>query len=86
MPKSKELTEFERGKIVGLSKINLSVRKIAAVLLLKKSTVQDIINKYRRHGLVITILRRGRPPILTSQNTRALIKIVKMIGRFHLMN
>src|ERR1700722_3232837 len=77
MPKSKELTEFECGEIVGLSKINLSVRKIAKVLLLKKSTIQDVIDKYRRRGLVTAALQSGRPPILTPQDTRALVKIVK---------
>jgi len=77
MPKSKELTEFERGEIVGLSKINLSVRKIAEVLLIAKSTVQDVINKYRRRGLITAAPRSGRPPILTPRNTRTLIKMVK---------
>jgi len=77
MPKSKELTEFERGEIIGLSKINLSVRNIAKVLLLKKSTIQDVITKYRRRGLISAAPRSGRPPILTQRNTRALIKIVK---------
>jgi IS30 family transposase len=46
MLKSKELTKFEHGEIVGLSKINLSVRKISKVLLIVKSTIQDVINKY----------------------------------------
>jgi len=77
MPKSKELTEFERDEIVGLSKINLSVRKIAEVLLIAKSTVQDVINKYRRRGLITAAPRSGRPPILTPRNTRTLIKMVK---------
>ncbi|CAB4394295.1 unnamed protein product [Rhizophagus irregularis] len=77
MPKSKELTEFERGEIVGLSKINLSVRKIAEVLLIAKSTVQDVINKYRRCRLITAAPRSGRPPILTPRNTRTLIKMVK---------
>jgi len=77
MPKSKELTEFERDEIIGLSKINLSVRNIAKVLLLKKSTIHDVITKYRRRGLISAAPRSGRPPILTQRNTRALLKIVK---------
>lgn len=77
MPKSKELSEFERGEIVGLSKINLSVRKIAAVLLKKKSTVQDVISKYRRRGLTTAAPWSGRPRMFTERDTRALTKIIK---------
>ncbi|GES75580.1 aminoacyl tRNA synthase complex-interacting multifunctional protein 1-like [Rhizophagus clarus] len=74
---SKELTKFEHDEIVGLSKINLSVRKIAKVLLKAKSTVQDIINKYRKCGLITAAPQSGRPHILTSRNTRILTKMVK---------
>lgn len=77
MPKSKELTKFKHDEIIGLSKINLSVRKIMEILLIVKSTVQDVINKYWRHGLITAASWSGRPPILTLQNTRTLIKIVK---------
>ena len=77
MLKSKEFSEFECGEIIGLYKINLSVRNIAVVLLFKKSTVQDIINKYKNCGLVMAASRRGRPYFLTKRNTRTLVKIVK---------
>ena len=47
------------------------------MLLLKKSTIQDVITKYRKRGLETAAPRSGRPPILTPRNTRALVKIVK---------
>jgi transposase len=53
MPKFKKLSEFEYGKIIGLYKFNLSIRNIATILSFKKSTVQDVINKYKNHGLIM---------------------------------
>ena len=77
MPKRKELTDFERGEIVGLSKINLPQRQIAEILNHPKSTVGDVIKKYNDQGLTSTISRSGRPKILTDRDRRQLIKIIK---------
>ena len=46
MPKQRELTDFERGEIVGLSKGGFSQRKIAELLNIPKSTVGDVVKKY----------------------------------------
>ena len=44
--KHKELNEFERGKIIGLSEEGYSRRKISKILEIPKSTVQDTIKKF----------------------------------------
>jgi len=64
-------------KIIGLYKFNLSIRNIGAILSFKKSTVQDVLNKYKNHGLIMAAFWSGRPHLLTKHNTRALVKIVK---------
>ena len=50
MPKTCELTPFERGEIVGLSKGGHSVRNISEILGKPKSTVQDVITKYNEEN------------------------------------
>jgi IS30 family transposase len=55
MPKRKELTDFERGEIVGLHKAKIPQRKIAEILNHPKSTVGDVIKKYNEQGLTSTI-------------------------------
>jgi IS30 family transposase len=46
MPKGKELTEFERGEIIGLKKVNYSIREIANILKRSKTAVENTINDY----------------------------------------
>jgi|1186.fasta_scaffold111665_1 transposase len=77
MPKTRELTDFERGEIVGLSKGGSSQREIAQILNHPKSTVGDIIKKYNEQGLTSAASRSGRPKILTERDNRHLIKVVK---------
>jgi transposase len=77
MPKRKELTDFERGEIVGLHKAKIPQRKIAEILNHPKSTVGDVIKKYNEQGLTSTIPRSGRPKILTDRDKRQLVKIIK---------
>jgi len=77
MLKSKELTDFERGKIVGLHIGGFSIRKISEILKHPKSTVGDIVKKYNEQGLTSTLPRSGRPKILSERDNRQLIKITK---------
>ncbi len=46
MPKATQLSEFERGEIVGLKKANFSCREIAHILNRSKSAVEKTINDY----------------------------------------
>jgi transposase len=77
MSKKKELTDFERGEIIGLHKGGFSQRKITEILNIPKSTVGDVIKKYNDQGLTTTASRSGRPKILTERDERHLINLVK---------
>ncbi len=73
----KELTEFERGEIIGLWKGKHSLRDIEKILNHPKSTVHNIIDNYKKQNLTTAMSRSGRPKLLTERNTRQLTKIVK---------
>ncbi len=77
MPKSRELTFFERGEIVGLSKGEHSVRDISKILSIPKSTVHDVITKYNEENCTNTAPRSGRPLALSEQDKRQLGRIVQ---------
>lgn len=77
MSKTRELSDFERGEIVGLSKGNFSYRKIAEILDIPKSTVGDVVKKYNEQGFTTTAPRSGRPKILSEYDKKQLIKITK---------
>src|SRR5213078_4441412 len=77
MPKTCELTPFERGEIVGLSKGGHSVRNISKILGRPKSTVQDVITKYNEENRTDAAPRNGRPPALSERDKRQLGRIVR---------
>ncbi|GFX31844.1 hypothetical protein TNCV_171771 [Trichonephila clavipes] len=64
MGKSKELSEFDRGSIVGYHLCQKSVREIADILQKPKSTVRDIIGKWKRRDSETAEKRTGTPKIL----------------------
>ena len=77
----KELSEFQRGEIIGawkcreLGKKPISVRKIGESLGHPKSTVQDVITAYK-NGCETPAPRSGRPPILNDRDGRHLKKVL----------
>jgi transposase len=77
MSKRRELTDFERDEIVGLSKGGISQRNITTILDIPKSTVGEVIKKYNEEGLTTTASRSGRPKILSERDNRHLVKIAK---------
>ena len=77
----KELSEFQRGEIIGAWKCRefcekLSERKISKILGYPKSTVHEVIAAYRDHGIEKPSPRSGRPPILTERDGRHLMQIL----------
>ncbi|GFX17510.1 uncharacterized protein TNCV_3411101 [Trichonephila clavipes] len=50
MSKSKELSEFDRGSIVGCHLCGKSVREIEDILQKPTSTVSDVIVEWKRRG------------------------------------
>ena len=61
MPKTCELTDFEWGEIVGLSKSGHSEREIMRILEWSKTTVHNIIKKYQEEQQTSTAPQSGRP-------------------------
>jgi transposase len=62
MGKSGELSDFERGLVIGCHISKKSVRDIATLRKLPKSTVVDVIVKWKREGTTKMKPRPGRPP------------------------
>jgi len=77
MPKTRKLTDFECGEIIGLWKADFSTRDIEKVLGHSQKTISNIIIKYRDEGMTTTAQRSGRPKILSDQDKRHLIRTVK---------
>ena len=70
MAERKELTEFERGVIVGGWLFGHSEREIEEKTGHPKTTVHRTIEKYRETGTTDPLPRSGRPPVLTSRDKR----------------
>ena len=59
--KSQELTKAKKGAIIGLHKGGNSVRQIADIIGVAKSTVQDTVKKWKDTGSINNKTRIGRP-------------------------
>ncbi|SRR6266511_208301 len=77
MPKGNELSEFERGEIIGLKKANFSYREIANILNRSKTAVEHTINDYFKKNKTTAALKTGRPKKLSRRDERQLVKAVK---------
>ncbi|GFX20377.1 hypothetical protein TNCV_3487351 [Trichonephila clavipes] len=80
MSKSKELSEFNRGSIVGCHLCGKSVREIADILQKPKSMVSDVMVKWKRRCSETVEKRTGRPKILGERSRRTLKRVVKQIA------
>ena len=72
-----ELSEFERGIIIGGYKFGHSEREIEEITGHPKSTVHDTIERYLETGGGISRPRSGRPEILTQRDKRHLYRIAR---------
>jgi transposase len=72
-----ELTEFERGVIIGGWLFGHSERDIEVKTGHPKSTIHDTIERYRETGAGTSRPRSGRPPILTDRDKRHIVRIVR---------
>jgi transposase len=77
MGRSVELSNFERGLVIGCHISKKSVTDIATLLKLHKSTVGDVVMKWKREGTTTTKPRLGRPRLMTDRDRRALQKVVR---------
>lgn len=72
MPKTRELTEVERGQIVVLEKQGLSVSAIARQVKCARSTVRMTIKRYKESGSLTNKPKTGRKRKTTSRDERVL--------------
>jgi transposase len=76
MGRSWELSDFERGLVIGCQISKKSVRDIATLLKLPKSMVGDMIVKWKREGTTTRKPRPVRPHLMTDRDRRVLKKVV----------
>jgi transposase len=76
MDRSGELSDFERGLVIGCHFSKKSVRDIATLLKLSKSVVCGVIVKWKREGTTTMKPRLGRLRLMTDRDRRALKKAV----------
>jgi len=77
MPKTRELTSFERGEIVGLHRGQHNPTDISRILNIPRTTINDVIRKWEEDGLTSPAPRSGRPPILDDRDQRHLARLIK---------
>ncbi|MGH0152133.1 UNVERIFIED_CONTAM: hypothetical protein FKN15_021872 [Acipenser sinensis] len=72
--KTKELSKQVRDKVVEKYRSGLGYKKISKTLNIPRSTIKAIIKKWKEYGTTTNLAREGRPPKLTDQARRALIR------------
>lgn len=77
MGRGKPLSEDVRKIIISSCKSGKSAYKIAEDLHLARSTVQSIIQHYKKTGKISSLKKTGRPRITTPAENRVLKKIIK---------
>jgi len=77
MTKGSELTDFERGFIIGASSFGVTEEAIGERLGRSRNTVHTVIAKYKENKATTVAKRSGRPCLLTERDERQLKRIVK---------
>ncbi|XP_035491887.2 aminoacyl tRNA synthase complex-interacting multifunctional protein 1-like [Scophthalmus maximus] len=75
MGRSKELSDFQRGTVIGCHLCKKSVREISAMLDLPRSTVSSVILKWKRGGITTALPRCGRPHKLKEEHRQVLERV-----------
>ena len=75
MVRGSELTDFQRGMVIGCHISNLSVREAATRLNIPKSNVEDVIKRWKTKGDTKPKKRSGRKCKITERGRRALKRI-----------
>ncbi|XP_034066668.1 guanine nucleotide-binding protein G(I)/G(S)/G(O) subunit gamma-10 isoform X1 [Gymnodraco acuticeps] len=77
MPRTKELSEDLRLRIVDLHKAGKGYKSISESLDVHQSTVRQIVYKWRKFSTVATLPRSGRPVKMTARAQRRMLNEVK---------
>ncbi|XP_041641204.1 aminoacyl tRNA synthase complex-interacting multifunctional protein 1-like isoform X2 [Cheilinus undulatus] len=75
MGRGNELSEFQRGTIVGCHMSKKSTREISRLLDLPQSTVSTVIRKWKNGGITTALPRSGRPQKLKEEDRQVLEKV-----------
>lgn len=74
MTKTRELTMFEKGEVIGLHKGKHNPTEISRILKIPRTTCVSIIEKFEKDKTVIPNPRSGRPPLLKAIDKRHFIR------------
>uniref|UniRef100_A0A803J9K4 Transposase Tc1-like domain-containing protein n=1 Tax=Xenopus tropicalis TaxID=8364 RepID=A0A803J9K4_XENTR len=77
MPRTKELSEDLRLRIVDLHKAGKVYKSISKSLAVHQSTVRQIVYKWRKFSTAATLPRSGRPVKMTARAQRRMLNEVK---------
>ncbi|KAI4787057.1 hypothetical protein KUCAC02_036710 [Chaenocephalus aceratus] len=77
MPRTKELSEDLRLRIVDLHKAGQGYKSIAESLDVHQSTVRQVVYKWRKFSTVATLPRSGRPVKMTARAQRRMLNEVR---------
>nr|XP_057928522.1 aminoacyl tRNA synthase complex-interacting multifunctional protein 1-like isoform X1 [Doryrhamphus excisus] len=72
MGRSGELSDFQRGTVVGCHMCKKSLREIATLLNLPRSTVSNVVLQWKREGRTCPLPRCGRPHKLKEEHRQVL--------------
>ncbi|XP_017314587.2 putative mediator of RNA polymerase II transcription subunit 24 [Ictalurus punctatus] len=76
MPRSKEIPEDIRRKVVEAHETGKGYKLISKAIGLPKTTVRAILRKWKRFGTVVTLPRSGRPSKISLRARREIIREV----------
>jgi|tagenome__1003787_1003787.scaffolds.fasta_scaffold20698186_1 transposase len=72
-----EISEFDRGRVIGAHDAGMSIRKIQDIYNIPKTTIHRIIKEFEENGLTKARPRSGRPQQLDDRSKRHLIQLVE---------
>jgi len=75
--KRHEISEFDRGRCVGAHDGGMSIRRIADLYNIPKTTVHRIIYEFEEHGVIKAQPRSGRPHKLDDWDKCHLVQLVE---------
>ena len=75
--KRHEISEFDRGRAVGAHDAGMSIRDIADMYNISKTTIHHVIKDYKAHELTIARPRSGWPQALDNRDKRHLVQIIE---------
>lgn len=76
MPRSKEISEDIRRKVVEAHESGKGYKLISKAIGLPKTTIRAILRKWKRFGTVVTLPRSGRPSKISPRARREIIREV----------